>query len=160
MPSDAKGYTKPHTLTAIIDTFGDVRLTLVCPYVFGERRPCLMGAEPDGRCDWYDYELGEHWSGCPASKDRTAECLNVDDTSETGCWPAEPEECDGFYVHDVGHGHEVDGCWALELISEVGWDDAVVWNPKVERQLKLPAEVSVDIDEDGITLSLWDDTSA
>ncbi len=151
---DDMKYTKPHTLTAVVDQWGEVRLTLLCPYTMGEERPCKMGMEAQ-RCDWHDYENGSHHDDCPAAKDRSVECIAPAD-SPSGCWPEEPEECDGFYAGEVGHVHECDGCWALELIAELNWDEAVRWRPKVETTLTLPVDVTVTCDnDDGVELSLW-----
>lgn len=148
---------KPHRVVARIDRWGSVALQIECPYTLADRqvRRCNLGTEPD-RCDWTDWENGEHHWNCDARKDRNAPCSGGPTPKEDGapaCWESDPEECDGF-EGEVGHLHPTEGCWAQELISEIGWDEAVHW--KVAPQdVDLPIEVDVESDDEGIYLSLW-----
>lgn len=146
---------KPHVLSAKVDRWGELNFDLRCPYTLADRsvRSCLMGLEPTEPCEWDWYDKGEHHKDCPAFKDRNAKCVDVGAGFE--CWPAEPEECDGF-SSEIGHVHPTEGCWAQELIGEIGWGEAVRWTKdEIPRDLALPAEVDVWCDDDGVTMALW-----
>lgn len=146
----------PHTLTAEIDRYGDLRFKLVCPGDERDDRPCKMGSEPD-RCDWQDWENGEHHPDCACRKDRNAKCSGGDghgpEEGSFPCWPAVPDECDGFYSSEVGHCHPTRGCWAIEILNEVGFEEGVRWSVKDVKNLTLPTLVEVGCEEDCVFLS-------
>lgn len=150
---------KPHILTASVASWGEISLMLICPYTLAERdvRPCLMGLEPTEPCEWHWFDLGEHHKDCPAFNNRDAECSGKDNT-ELHCWPEEPEECDGFASDEVGHVHPVEGCWAQELISEIGWSEAIQWakdSLPAGGWISLPLAVDIWIDDGCVTIAPW-----
>lgn len=149
---------KPHRVTARIDRWGEVRLAIECPYTLADRavRRCNLGNEPDKPCLWKLYENGDHHPDCPAFRLRDAECIAAG--QDGTCWPEVPEECDGFESSELGHLHPVEGCWAQEMIGEVGWDDCVSWKGNAPpTDVPLPVEVDVSSDDEGIYLTLWSD---
>lgn len=147
---------KPHILSAKVDHWGEVAFALLCPYTVADRdiRQCLMGLEPGEACEWEWYDSGEHHKDCPAFNNREAQCVDVG--AGLACWPAEPDECDGFSTTEIGHAHPTEGCWAVELIGEIGWGEAVRWaKDEIPRDLALPIEVHASCDDEGVTLALW-----
>lgn len=154
--------TKPHRVVAVVLRGGEVRLDLVCPYhELGEKRPCMMGMEPQGGCEWQRFEDGAHHDSCPAATDRDATCSGgePDKLGMARCWLSPPKECEGWDHHDAGHIHEVKDCYARYLIGELGgWSEAVRWHPQEPSDdLHVPIDVSLTVDEDeGVTLTLWE----
>jgi hypothetical protein len=157
---------KPHRVVARLNRWGDVVLDIECPYTLADwkLRRCNLGTEPD-HCDFIDYENGEHHWNCATRKDRNAPCSGGDGEGPEGspaCWrePGRPDECDGFYG-EAGHLHPTEGCWAKELIGEIGWDDAVSWmkDQAPPTDVDLPLLVDVESDDEGIYLTLWAEAS-
>lgn len=171
---------KPHVLTATMTMEGYPNWDIECPYDgVGRERPCLMGAEPD-ICLWEDWENGDHHPQCAKGAGSEAKavfaawerCEGVQeerDSEHQPCWEANglpdgPGECDGFDVLEIGHCHEIDGCWAKAMLDDPGWDDGVGWRvptleidtdvkwlqrQRAEVRLVLPMEVYIG-NEDGM----------
>lgn len=61
---------KPHRLVAQVMSWGEVELTVECPYVFGEPRPCNLYEEAkdctDEDCSypWLEFGHGHPVEGC------------------------------------------------------------------------------------------------
>lgn len=165
--------TKPHMLVGKINPYGEARIDLECPYEFGEpNRPCNLGTiNPESEaCRWYRFAVAEdHHETCPASKGDDATC-DWDKPGGEHCWPEEPEQCNGF-EYDGEHMHPVPGCYAQQMVNEVGWQEAIrfgmderakgrTWTEMRamaldERTLELPMPVAVFPDEDGVDVAPW-----
>jgi hypothetical protein len=111
-----------------------------CPYeeVHDPKRPCRMGQEPD-ECLWYQYEEGRCHPLCVTASDMFADeaCPRADETD--GCWTGRvPDECDGWYHPDIGHLHEVGGCWVeFGLGESFGALKTMIENFKVPQMIKI-----------------------
>ncbi len=61
---------KPHRLVAQVASWGEVELTVECPYVLGEPRPCNLYEEAKGCTDedcphpWLEFGHGHPAEGC------------------------------------------------------------------------------------------------
>lgn len=153
---------KPHTVVATLDKWAGANLTIECPYEDNwdaEGRPCTLYAEPSS-CDFHSFENGNHHPDCASTKDRNAECSRPDPDLVCGMWrDNEPEDCEGQWVEEIGHGHRVEGCFAQHVVSEWGWEDGVkIEKDSMPDDLPLPLQVKIVCDgEDGITLAPWVD---
>lgn len=87
---------------------------------------------------------------CPYTADEARPCTLYEEDRE-----CKEDDCQIGGSFEFGHGHPADGCCVVELISEIGWSEAVRWVPKGDADLAVPADVAVYCDEDGIEMGPW-----